>query len=760
MPSHLYPSTPARSHSKKRFACIAIFFMAISGLTSPYVSLMAQSPKPDTVSAPPPPLSLPVSSAGQLLPHARGAKVKSATYDSPSGRVRVAFDVYENALQYQVFFGAERVIAHSNLGIMLADGKDLFRDMAVVGTTLREINEKIDLHFNEKKWVDNSCREVTIRLAGKANPSREINIIFRVYNEAFALRYDIPQPTPSSKMVVSDEITEFSFDRTDLALFGEAATESGYTETGLNSLSVYNELPALLRGANFYCLINEANNQNHSRVKLYRNKNNTLATRFTDGSCSFNGSFKTPWRYVLFAPTAVELAQNRFLLYTLNEDNALGDLSWIKPGKVMRVMNLTTQSAMEYIDFARNLGLQYILFDAGWYGLGYSEEANPRSDPNKVIAQIDMPAVVEYAKASGIGVLLYVNEVAFKHYDVDTFFTLYKTWGIKGIKMGYVEGRSQQGVAYQHAILKKAAQYQFIINIHDQYRPSGTSRTYPNLLTVEGIRGNEYRTNTARHTTTLPFTRFLTGAADYTFCFKDPNELNVALKELKTSKAHQLALSVAFFSPLQHVLWYGVPQHYTKATEIEFFKAVPTVWDDSKYLDGDIGQHVTIARRSGNKWFIGTLNGLTPRSFSIPLDFMAGDAYQIVSYEDEGSTIKKSMSFMAKGEMLQFDLPASSGKVFIVEPGQPTAVRDPGVQPLVQLYPNPTTGLLRVKLPGTAIEPLTVVLTDLTGRLIEQYEITQPQLELNLSKHARGVYIIAVTDRKKNQVFRQKIVLQ
>jgi alpha-glucosidase len=376
--------------------------MAIGGLTGPHRSLMAQVPRPDTVAAPPPPLSLPVASPGERLPNARGARVKSATYDSPGGRVRVAFDVYENALQYQVFFGAERVIAPSNLGLKLGGGTDLLRDMAVVGTSLREINEKIDLHFNEKKWVDHSCREVTIRLAGKANPSREMRIVFRVYDEAFAFRYEIPQPTPSTQAVVSDEITEFSFDRTDLALFKEVATESGYEETGLNRLSVYNELPALLRGANLYCLINEANNQNYSRVRLYRNKDNTLATRFTNGTCAFNGSFQTPWRYVLFAQTAIELAQNRFLLYALNDDNALGDLGWIQAGKVIRVMDLTTQSALEYIDFARNLGLQYILFDAGWYGLGYWEEANPRSDPNKVIPQIDMPAVVEYAKANGV----------------------------------------------------------------------------------------------------------------------------------------------------------------------------------------------------------------------------------------------------------------------------------------------------------------------------------------------------------------------
>lgn len=721
---------------------------------------MAQSARPDTIPAPPPPPALPGASQGQPLSGARGARVTAATYDSPDGRVRVAFDVYENALQYQVFLGEERVIADANLGITLAGGPDLAQDMVITGTDVREINEKIELHFNEKKWVDNHCREVRVRLAGKANPDDQLNMVFRVYNEGIAFRYEIPRPASAPVAVVSNENTEFSFSRSDLTLFQESGTESGYSESRLNQLSGYNELPALLRGADFYCLINEANNQDYARVRLYRNKSNTLATRFTDGTCSFSGAFQTPWRYVLLARTAVELAQNRFLLYTLNEESALGDLGWIQPGKVIRVMTLTTQRAREYVDFARNLGLQYILFDAGWYGLGYAEEANPRSDPKEVIAGLDVPAVVEYAGANGIGVLLYVNEVAFKHYDVDAFFALYKQWGIKGIKMGYVEGRSQPGVTYQHTILIKAAQCGFVINIHDQYRPSGTSRTYPNLLTVEGIRGNEHRSNTARHTTTLPFTRFLTGAADYTFCYPDPGGQNAALRVLQTSKAHQLALSVVFFSPLQHVLWYGQPEHYTNATEVEFFKAVPTVWDDTRHLEGEPGQHVTIARRSGNKWFVGALNGLAARRFSIPLDFLADEvAYQAVAYEDANGTIKKSIIAVSKGETLQFDLPASSGRVFMIEPGLPTSVPDPAGPPAVQWYPNPTTGLLRVKAPGPATGKRTVVVADLAGRVMARFEMPRTQTALDLAGQARGVYVVTVLDGEKNLVHRQKVVL-
>jgi len=645
--------------------------------------------------------------------------------------------------------------------------------MRIVRTTSREISERKELHFNEKKRITNHCQEVTIELAKRGNDAQQINLIFRVYNEGVAFRYVIPAQTAPLNAVITNELTEFSFTHTNLTIFQESWTESGYFESNLNSLTSHNEMPATIRGANLYCLINEADNQNYSRVRLKKTQENTLQMQFTNGNPAFSGGLQTPWRYIVLANSAVALAKSKYLVYKLNNDNALGDLSWIKPGKVFRVMNLTTQSAIECINFAKATNIEYILFDAGWYGFGYDEQYNVRSDPTKVIPQIDMPAVMSHAQAQGIGVILYVNEVAFKNYNIDGFFNLYRTWGIKGIKLGFVEGRTQRGIAFQHEIIRKAAQYRFVLNIHDEYRPSGTSQIYPNLLTVEGIRGNEYRTNTAQHTTTLPFTRLMTGAGDYTICYKDPNSQNSLLTALQTTKAHQLALNITVFSPLQHVLWYGIPQHYTNATEIEYFKAVPTVWDDTKILNGEIGRYVTIARRSGNKWFVGALNGLTARSVSVPLDFLGSSApYRVISYEDNNGSIKKEVFEISRTAALQINMTASGGKVFILESTDNYTEPEPEEDLLTEkppvvyepakdwVYPVPAAGFIHLNLPASLANKSTLILSDFSGRIIDQWSVNQAETELSVDKYTRGMYVLTLIDENNIRVYTRKIVLQ
>ncbi|MDJ1500770.1 glycoside hydrolase family 97 catalytic domain-containing protein [Xanthocytophaga agilis] len=730
----------------------------------------AQVVKQDTLQIPP-------AADSAVTPHIkRGARITSTFYDSPEKHVRLAFDVYDNVLQYQVFVDGENIIAGSNLGLRLSDGSDLYQNMKVTNSTTRIIKSTTTLTFNEKKSVENNFTEITIELEKKTDANKKLQLIFRLYEEGVAFQYYLPMAGLTSS--INAETTEFSFIRSDLNIFMETATESGYTEMALNGLGSYNEIPVTLKGNGFYCSINEANNQSYSRARVYRNRNNTLNTQLVSGSVSFSGVYRTPWRYLVFAKTAIELADRKYMLYKLNDDNQLSDVSWMKPGKVIRVITLDTQHALNCINFAASNNLQYILFDAGWYGLGYSYEHNAASDPRKVIAAIDMPAVISYANSKGVGVLLYVNQVAFDNYNVDEFFTLYKNWGIKGIKMGFVEGRTQKGIVFLQKMIKKAAEYKFILNIHDQYRPSGTSQAYPNLMTVEGVRGNEYRTNTALHTTTLPFTRFLTGAADYTVCYPDPDKQNPPLTTLQTSKAHQLALSMVFFSPLQHVLWYGVPEHYNNPTEIEFFRSLPTVWDDTRYLNGEIGKYITVARRSGNKWFVGVMNGLTSRTVTVPLDFLEGASlYKVTSYEDKNSSIRKDTFAIAAGGALSMNLAGSSGKVFIIEgavvnPEEPgsggdtTVVVEPplGVpgelESHILVYPNPSTGNFSLTVPDGFVRNSQLVITDLTGRLVSRYVIDKPNTNLSLTGQARGMYIMSIIDERNGNTYRRKIILQ
>jgi len=312
------------------------------------------------------------------------------------------------------------------------------------------------------------------------------------------------------------------------------------------------------------------------------------------------------------------------------------------------------------IDFAAKHHFQYVLFDAGWYGA----EFRTVSDPTAPIAAIDLPAVIRHGKEKGIGIILYVNYVGLRAH-LDTILPLYKKWGVAGLKFGFVDGLTQQGIRWLAGAIRKVSEQGLLLDIHDNYKPTGLSRRWPALLTQEGIRGDENSPD-AVHTTTLPFTRFLAGPADFTFCY--PNARYSFSKNLRVSKAQQLALTVIYFSPLQSIFWYGNPNDYTDERDIEFFDLVPTVWNESHYLSGAIGKFISVARRKGDTWFIGSAAGPEGYVDSIRFDFLAsGRSYDATVYEDDGhGGIVKRTRICRKGDVWKFELPAAGGQALIL----------------------------------------------------------------------------------------------
>jgi alpha-glucosidase len=325
----------------------------------------------------------------------------------------------------------------------------------------------------------------------------------------------------------------------------------------------------------------------------------------------------------MVAETPGELLENNDIVLNLNQPNQIQNTSWIKPGKVIR-SNLTTKDAKECIDFAAEHNLQYVHLDAGWYG---SEvDVTSVATTVDVNRELDIQELVNYGAAKGIGILYYINQRALTD-QLDEVFEQCRKWGVKGVKFGFVHIGSNRWSVWLHEAVKKAAEYQLMVDIHDEYRPTGFSRTYPNLMTQEGIRGNEEMPD-ATHNTILPFTRYLAGAGDYTICYYN--------NRIKTTHAHQLALSVVFYSPLQFLYWYDKPGAYNGEKEIVFFDKVKTVWDDTKVLNGEIGQYITVARRSDNEWFIGAITNNDARKLTIRFDFLPeGKKYTARIYSDD-----------------------------------------------------------------------------------------------------------------------------
>jgi alpha-glucosidase len=253
-----------------------------------------------------------------------------------------------------------------------------------------------------------------------------------------------------------------------------------------------------------------------------------------------------------------------------------------------------------------------------------------------------MQKVIHYGESKGIGVILYVNHIALEK-QLDTLLPLYASWGIKGVKFGFVHVGSQQANTWLMEAVRKAAKYHLMVDIHDEYRPTGYSRTYPNLLTQEGVRGDEESPKNDVVLRTL-FTRMIAGAADQTNCYFAPRVDKMG------SHASQLAKAVCIYSPLQFLFWYDRPEgallHTGEAggttsviretPELTFFDRLPTVWDDTKVLEGYPGKYITVARRKGNDWFIGCINGQEEREFNIHLDFLQkGVPYDAVIYYDD-----------------------------------------------------------------------------------------------------------------------------
>jgi alpha-glucosidase len=233
------------------------------------------------------------------------------------------------------------------------------------------------------------------------------------------------------------------------------------------------------------------------------------------------------------------------------------------------------------------------------------------------------------------------------------------------LKFGFVDGLTQQGLTWLSAAMQKVYDHGFMLNIHDNYKPTGLSRQFPNLLTQEGIRGDENSPD-AFHNTVLPFTRFMAGPADFTFCY--PNAANSYSKNIKVSMGQQLALTVIYFSPLQSMFWYGKPKEYTNEQEIEFFKYVPAVWNESHYIGGAIGKNIAVARRKDKTWFVGIAAGPEDWGDMLDLTFLEkGKKYTATIYEDDGNgSIRKRIDPVTKDDQLCFMLRAGGGQAVII----------------------------------------------------------------------------------------------
>lgn len=479
--------------------------------------------------------------------------------------------------------------------------------------------------FGEKKVIPNSYNSVTLHFKQKASDNYKMDIEIRAFNEGIAFRYFFHTNPTGIYYRVMEENTEFTLPEETLAWYEQWA-QGPYVKSSLSNWPAQSERPLTLELKNGnYLTLAEAGVLDYVRTKfkLSESKKNTIQTAMHN-SVDMIPYFSTPWRVVMVADSPGKLIENNHILLNLNESSKIKDTSWIKPGKIVRDLTLSEKGAKDWIDFAATHNLQYVLFDWKWYGPAFTWDSDASTvDTSKM--KMNLQEVINYGKQKNIGVWLYVNQQALKKQDAE-IFSKYKDWGVVGVKYGFVQVGSRYWTNWLHESIQRAADNQLMVNIHDEFRTTGEERTWPNILTVEGIRGNEEMPN-ATHNTILPFTRGLAGMGDYTICYYS--------NRIKTTHAHQLALSVIMYSPLQTLFWYDKAEDYKGEPEIEFFENVPTVWDATKVIDGKPGEFIITARKSKSNWFIGGITNNDARTVSISLDFLEeGKKYEAKLYYD------------------------------------------------------------------------------------------------------------------------------
>jgi alpha-glucosidase len=597
---------------------------------------------------------------------------------SPDGKLVITWQLDSTAgsLSYRVESEGRTVVRNSRFDLV-CNGVSWKEGVSLADQGGRTEDRTWKPLYGERARVRDHFAERTFLLARRGQPKLSLELVVRAYNEGVAFRgrfLETGKVYGTPPIRIDDEPTEYRFEPGAEAWFTPMA-QTPYQRLPLRDWPGPSERPLVLKLPNgLYAALAEAEMVNYARTKFRLSPEQPdTVIGVMHGAVDELAPFETPWRVIMVAKTPGQLLEQNDLLLNLNPPCAIADPSWIKPGKIMRDMTVSTEGSRKVVDFAAAHGIGYI--DLSYWNGDDTTTNGTRVDIAawRNPKPLDMAEVIGYARSKGVGVFLYVNQSLLAR-ELDNLAPLYASWGVAGLKFGFVHVGSHRWTTWLHQAVRKCADHRLMVNIHDEYRPTGFSRTYPNLLTQEGIGGNEEMPD-ATHNTTVAFCRFLAGAADYTICYYSARkEFGRQGKALQTTPAHQLALPVIYYSPLQYIYWYDTPDDYQGEPEAAFWSAMPTVWDDTKVVAGEIGQYIAVARRSGSRWFVGAITNNDPRELDLPLAFLdPGAKYQATIYRDDPSASTRTRVGVRKipvnsTTVLPVRLAPSGGEALVIEP--------------------------------------------------------------------------------------------
>lgn len=599
---------------------------------------------------------------------------QSYVINSPDLNIQFQISVGEE-ISYAIIYRGGVILDRSTFALKFNQAPLFGKQVSVTGSESNTVNETWQPVAGSFAEVRNHYNEMILHIEEDKFPKRVINLVIRAYNDGVAFRYRIPQswarfiPTYEDRdwILLEDEESQFVFQSgftTWAADYGEYDThqEEAFDRMLLKDISgeAVVGLPLLIRVHDrLYTAITEADLADWAGMYLRKNPGPDLtgtATLITDLSPHPEGTGKvrikpgtaSPWRVIMLGESPGALIESQ-LIPNLNDPCAIEDPSWIEPGISAwdhwwsGEVQMNTETIKKYIRLASDMGWEYMLIDWHWYGPPFTLEgewrANPEADITTVNPAVDMPEVIQFAEQHNVKLLLWL---LWNHVDkqMEEAFPLYEKWGIAGVKIDFMARDDQEMVNWYHRVVKKAAEHKLLVNFHGAYKPTGWSRTWPNLVTREGVLGNEYSKWSSRitpdHNVTLPFTRMLAGQMDYTpgaFLNVTPKEFrNGSPAQVMNTRAHQLAMFVVYYSPLTVACDH--PDHYAGEPGIEFLQEVPTTWDDTRVLTGEVGDYIVMARKKGDRWYLGAMGDSEARGVTVKLDFLTEGNYDLTWFRD------------------------------------------------------------------------------------------------------------------------------
>jgi alpha-glucosidase len=607
---------------------------------------------------------------------------------SPDRRNQVTIEVREGKLFYSVQRDGWAVFLPSGLGFEFRGAPPLRDGLRLVDTTRQTVDETWTQPWGEVARVRDHHNELKVAVAETAAPNRRFTVAFRVFNDGVGFRYELPEQPGLGDFAISEELTEFALADDARAWWIPSnrprldRSEMLYSSSPVSVIdSVQTPLTMETRDVRTFLVIHEANLVDYARMNLRgaRMENRTLHAAlapYADGvKVRGRTPFVTPWRTIQLADRVTDLAPSVIGL-NLNPPSVIENTSWIKPMKYVGIWwgmhigtmtwssgpkhGATTANTKRYIDFAAANGLGGVLvegWNVGWDG-DWIQNRNAFSF-TRAYPDYDLPEVARYAHQKGVKLIVH-NETSggIENYErqMESAFALYHSLGLDAIKSGYVtdltsEGHSHHGqymIRHYRRVIEKAAQYGIMLDVHEPIHDTGERRTYPNMMSREGARGQEYNAwggeggNPPEHETNLFFTRLLAGPMDFT-----PGIFDILIERgtgrprrpeesrVRTTLAKQLALYVVLYSPLQMAA--DLPENYEHQPAFQFIRDVAVDWDTTRVLEGRIGDYVVVARRErgGQGWFVGAITDEEARTFDIPLSFLTkGRRYVAEIYAD------------------------------------------------------------------------------------------------------------------------------